>query len=188
MTELIDLIRKYQAAKSWEEGEKWATEIYQLVAPELHAFIRGQCPPDDAADIEQETMLGIARGLARFRGKMNGQAWDFCYQVARHKLADYWRAHYRRRTVTLEQEELWRRVDAARDWEPLSPEQRGRLEHAMESLKCSNPKCFDLLWRRYIHGYTHAELGAAHNKSEHAARMAVNRCLEVARTLLELGD
>jgi RNA polymerase sigma factor (sigma-70 family) len=188
MIELIDLIRKYQAAKSLEERMESATEIHKVLVPDLRGYIRSRCHANDVDDVQQETMLGIFKGLSRFRGNNNAQAWQFCYQVAWHKLSDIWRTSYRRRTVTLDVEDLWRVVEATRQERPFAPGDEERLERAMEALRQLGEVCFDMLWKHFILGWTYAKVGAAHNKSSDAARMKSDRCLESARTLLKIGD
>ena len=188
MSRLIDLVRIFQAAKSREEREESALEIHRELVPELRGYIRPRCYPDDVDDVQQETVVGFFRNLPRFNGTCDAQVWQFCYQVTRNKIADYWRRLKARPSVALAPEDLWRVMDATASDDPISLEERDSLEHALTLLRNAKPPCYDLLWQCYILEWDNAALGSAWGVHPEAARMRVNRCLKLARTLVKIGD
>ena len=62
--------------------------------------------------MQQEVAVAIFKGLDKFKGEVDAQFWKFCYQVARYKIADYWRRRKTRPTVVMDPEELWRVIEA----------------------------------------------------------------------------
>ena len=59
----------------------------------LRAFIARRVPAQDAEDVAQDALLRIHRSAASLRDPQRVQGW--VYSVARHAIADYYRAHRR---------------------------------------------------------------------------------------------
>lgn len=55
---------------------------------------------EDAEDIAQDVFIAAFQGLEKFRGDASFRNW--CYEIAKHKIADLWRAKYRMPTVDIE--------------------------------------------------------------------------------------
>ena len=60
----------------------------------LYNYIRAKAAENDAADILQETMLGVWQGIGKFGGDSSFSTWVLA--IARRKIADHYRRHYRR--------------------------------------------------------------------------------------------
>ncbi len=187
MNRTVHLIRQYQTAGLEEQRQGIAEEIIRAVAPEMEGYIRKSCPPEVVEDVQQETLLGIVRGLDCFHGRTPAEFWQYCYQVARHKIVDQLRRQGRQPLAGADPEYLWQVVEATAQEQPLSLAERIDLENAMELLRKAKPPCYELLWDRYILGFTHAEIGAALGLTPDAARAQVTRCLELAHALVKKG-
>ena len=58
----------------------------------------------------------------------------------------------------------------------------------MALLANAKPECYDRLWLRYVHGESIEEIARAEGIEADAARMRINRCLKLLRTLMAIGD
>jgi DNA-directed RNA polymerase specialized sigma24 family protein len=70
----------------------------------------------------------------------------------------------------------------------LTAEDRLDLADALGLLRNAQAACYDFLWYRYVLGWGYVEIGRVFGLGEEAARKRVRRCLELARTLLKMGD
>ncbi len=86
-----------------QKKEQRFTEIYQSYVDEVYQFIyaRSGFVPTIAEDITQDIFLDILKGLDRFRGLCSERTW--IYKVARNKLNDYYRRHYRFETCDIDE-------------------------------------------------------------------------------------
>ena len=73
----------------------------------LRAFIARRVPAQDADDVAQDALLRIHKSAASVRNPQSTQAW--VYSVARHAIADYYRAP--RAAEVVDSSELESRID-----------------------------------------------------------------------------
>jgi RNA polymerase sigma factor (sigma-70 family) len=155
------------------------------VGPALRRFILAHCRTDLAEEAYQETLLAIATRLGRCMAGSDAQVWRWCYQVARNKIADQARRAGGTRLVSLEVESVQRAVGAIADSdEGFSSEKREELEYALDLLRAVKPPCVDYLWEAIALNLTYEAVGELHGLRRDAARMQVNRCLELAQALV----
>lgn len=179
----VNLARRYQEAESLEAKLALAEEVVCAVGSELRVFIHRRCGADKVEDIHQETLVGIAKGLARFYGQTEKQFWEWCYHVARNKIADQFRQKHRQEDPW-ETDALWQAVEAGAADEALSSGERLDLDYALKLLQEADPPCYDYLWSHYILEWDYSELARHFDLSYDAVRMRVKRCLELAQSLV----
>jgi len=183
--ELIDLVHLYQKATSLEQRQKFGHDIAVAIRPALWNFLLHQDGPEQADDLCQETLKDIFKNLHMFHEETNGQFWSWCYHVARNKLIDHWRKQKANPTMTLDPEAFWRAVEASAQDNPLSNEDQLNAEYILELLAEAKPACCAYLWLRYIIGLDLSEMARMYNLSIDAIRMRINRCLDLAKVLIE---
>ena len=188
MTQLVDLVRKYLAAKSLDERMEIGAEIHREVALSLGGFIYPQCQNGDAEDLQQEVVIAIFRSLARFEGNLDAQFWGFCYRIARNKISDYWRRKGSKPELTLDPEDLMRVAEALQEDASLGQEEQDRYEEIILLLQKTKPQCYELLWQCFVQGIDYSELAVVYAADYDTVSMRVWRCLKIARTLVAIGD
>ncbi len=87
------------------------SQLYQSHKEKVYKFIYFRVGSDaDAEDIFQDVMLASFDSLPRFRGEVPFLHW--CYQIARNKVAYFWRQRGENRTFELDEE----RAGFEEDW------------------------------------------------------------------------
>lgn len=172
----------YQEATTlnWRMGK--ASFIFDYIEPELRLFIMGKVHPNEAEDVLQETFKAILTGLDSFRGKKSREFWKWCYQIARNKIADHYRTNSR--VMLFQKEEVASLLRLSSRTETFTAEDRADVKHAMDVLEKSKPGCQEILWKRYVIGFTYDEIAEELGLKSDLIRMRVNRCLSAARKLL----
>src|ERR1035438_3167358 len=112
MTALIELIHRYQTATKLEERIRAADDIMDSVATPLRLYIAARMEKAGVNDICQETLKGLFTSLDSFHGASDSQAWAWCHTIARHKLADHFRARGRNRLDFVDPDDLWEAIQA----------------------------------------------------------------------------
>lgn len=70
------------------------TTLYRQYATPVYAFIRRRLPTTEAAeDVTSETFLAVVEQVRSFRSDATFKNW--VYAIARRRVAEYWRRHYR---------------------------------------------------------------------------------------------
>ena len=183
MGEVIQLVKSYREAATLDQRLAIGDELLRRIAPDLQLFLLGSVQPDTAADLLQEILVLIVRGLVRFEGTTEPAFWAWCYRIARNKLAD----HFRGKSMRLEPmapEEIGRLIDASASVVPLSAEDRDDLAFALRLLAQSKPDCLEFLWSHFVAGFDYGEIAEERGLSYDNTRMKVNRCLETAQALM----
>jgi RNA polymerase sigma-70 factor (ECF subfamily) len=77
------------------------TQLYREHSRAVYRFIyyKVGCK-EDAEDLMQNVFIAAFAGLPRFRGDAKFLNW--CYEIAKRKIADLWKAKYRMPTVDIE--------------------------------------------------------------------------------------
>ncbi|MCW1930088.1 MAG: RNA polymerase sigma factor [Candidatus Kerfeldbacteria bacterium] len=78
-----------------QEGDARAlSQIYEQLCVPVFRFVSYRVGTrEDAEDIAQETMLAAIKSINSFRGDAKFINW--CYEIAKRKIADHWRARYK---------------------------------------------------------------------------------------------
>ena len=155
-----------------------------MVSPSLLSFITRHLRSDLVDDVYQETQLALATKIDRCRAQTDDAVWAWCYRLARNKIADQWRRDRRNAALSLDLEEVRRAAETSAEEESISPTERLDLDYALALLRAAKPPCVDLLWERLGLDLSLKEVAAIYGLSADAARMQVNRCLELAQKLV----
>ena len=67
---------------------------WQPFVRRLRAFIASRVPAQEVDDVSQDVLLRLHRGAAKLRDERKAQAW--VYRIARHAIADFYRARGKR--------------------------------------------------------------------------------------------
>jgi RNA polymerase sigma factor (sigma-70 family) len=182
MESLIELIRQYRRAKTLEQELQIAEKIIKWVSPRLAAFLYRACRrPSLVDDLLQDTSVKIFKGLRKFRGHTEGEAWSWCYTIARNTVSSHFRTNkIEEHLEPFDTETLWKTINASAEKDPLSPAERQDLEDAMTLLGKVKPPCRGYLWSHHIRGLDYKEIGKIYGLTYNAARMQVKRCLKLA--------
>jgi RNA polymerase sigma factor (sigma-70 family) len=183
MDHLIRQVLHYQSATDLEFKTRLAESILEAVIPKLRAHIHRELERDAAEEVFQTVLIAIVRGLAKFQGQTTSHFWSWCWQIARHKIADWIRAKARNREDAKGIEALWAAVEASAVDAPISAAERMDLNEAMERLNAANEPCHDYLWSHFFLGKGFVELGEVHGVNHGTMRQRIRRCLKLARKL-----
>lgn len=184
MERLIQLIQAYRETDDVEEQIRIATELIELVGPELRAHILRCCRPAMADDVFSKTLAAISEGLDSFHGNTTKEFKGWCYHIVRHKLCDDLRRQANDPAEPTAPEELDRVIDAQTRDALMPAEVRLDLEVTMNMLKRVKPPCYDLLWLHYLQEWDYGEIGLELGLKNDAVRMKIRRCLDLAQSLL----
>ena len=183
--ELMELVRACRGAAELHERLRFAEEIVVRVGPMLGAFVASRCPEAAAEDVCQEVLIAIAEGVPKFRGKTARQFWSWCYRIAFRRVADHLRRKSNQPMPSLDVEEIRRAVEATAVERPISEGTYTDLERALMLLYQSKPPCVEYLLLHFILGLDYDEIAAMHGTTPNAMRMQIQRCLALARELVE---
>lgn len=175
-------LNEYRTAKHLDRKFAAADGLASYIAPKLHRYISAFCPRDAVDDVLQESLVGIAQALPKFRGIGEFDHW--CFRITHNKLVNYLEAERRRIVHAIDIEQLWKLIDASAETTALTVEARERLEEALELVTKAKPPCLYYLLQRFIYGLDFEELGRSMGKTKDAARVQVARCIELAKKLI----
>ena len=183
--ELMDSVRACRGVTELHERVRFAEEIVVRVGPMLEAFVSGRCPAEAVEDIVQEVLTNIAKGASTFRGQTARQFWSWCYRIASRRVADHLRRRSNQPVLSLDVEGIRRAVEATAGEAPISEEDLAKVEMALELLARSKPPCVEYLTLHFIEGLDYRELARSFGTTPNAMRMQIQRCLTLARELIE---
>lgn len=157
------------------------TALYQRYQPLVLGYLirlLGSVPV--AEDICQDSFVKAFRGITNYRGEASFKNWLF--MIVKHRVADYWKEHYSRQAVSLEE---W----VGREDEPIETEaaqDNNRAEAHLQAILQQLPEDYRLILEyRFLRGYSIKETAAALQISESNAKVRQYRALQQAK---QLGD
>ena len=152
---------------------------FQQNAAKIYRFIYAKVGNRETAeDLTSEVFLKATRWLAQDRSADSIRAW--LYTVARGTIADYWREQSQRPTVPLEN------PDAMLFCGTEGPQEvRRTRERAWQILEVLPEREREVLWLRFLHGYTAVEIGQALGLTPGNVRVLQLRALRRAATHLD---
>jgi RNA polymerase sigma factor (sigma-70 family) len=183
-SELVLLARLCRETTTLDVRVRFAEELVVRVSGAVGNFIGRRVPQQFAEEVQQESLMAIALRLHTFTGKTEAQLWQWCYRVARNKVADCLRKHGGSAAAPLEVAEARRALEAEAQHERILPGARQDLEYALALLHAAKPPCVHLLWDFYILDLDYASLAERYARSVGAVRMQLWRCLELAQALV----
>ena len=183
-SELVLLTRLCRETTTLDVRVRFAEEFVIRVSGALRDFVFRRVPQEFGEDVHQEVLMAIALHLHEFQGDSETQVWQWCYRVARNKVADCLRKHGGGATAPVEVEEARRALEAEAQHERIMPGARQDLEYALSLLVVAKPPCVDLLWEFYILDLDYDDLATLTSLTVDAVRMQIRRCLELAQALV----
>jgi RNA polymerase sigma factor (sigma-70 family) len=185
MDDVIKLVKNYRITSSAIDSVRLAEQICGTVAPKLSFYIYSAVRPPEAEDLLQETLKGVFTGLRKFAGNSNGEFWQWCHTIARNKMNDHFGKKRREKLDSMSPEEMIAVVDVAASDRALSVADKIDLQDAMKALAAANPECHNYLWQHFIFGRKYDEIAVEEGLTNDAVRMRINRCLDVANSMVK---
>ena len=157
--------------------------LYERYAMLIFAYLRRRLPSrEDAEDVLLDVYLA-AFEQEHLSALTERERFAWLQQVARNKLADYYRRAARRSTLRLE------KVEETLAYEECDPEQvalqhenERRLHAAINQMPAMQQ---EILRLRFAEGLRCAQIGEQLGKREGTVRMALLRSLKLLRSLFE---
>lgn len=184
MEPLIELVRKFQLAQATDARNQYASQISSRIYARLSRFVRSRVPAANMADVVQEIFIAVFSRLSYFRGQNDESFLSWVYTIARRKIADTYRSGKTEQATTADPKILEESLAFVQS-SAMSESDRAALRDAIELLKAADYPCLGWIWDRYVTGLSFVELGDEAGITEEAARKRVERCLELARTLVQ---
>jgi RNA polymerase sigma factor (sigma-70 family) len=159
-----------------------AAALYERHAALIFAYLRVHAAsPEDAEDLLLEVFTAALEWKPIY-GLPPGEQIAWLRQVARNKLADYYRRAARRPTAPLEHLQALLEADGALtpEQQALRQEERRRLAEALQQLE---PHQRQVLYLRFSVGLRCAQIGLVMGKREDAVRKLLSRTLTSLRRL-----
>ena len=162
-------------------GAEWAlTALYRDLHADLLRYLRSQ-EPNEAEDLESQTWLDAAGGLASFDGaEVDLRRWMFT--IARRRLIDLRRQQMRRRTDPVAPDEL----PAGPAGDDVEAEALTRIstQEALAMIAELPPEQAEVVLLRVLGGFSAAEVGAMTGRRPGTVRVVQHRALaRLARDL-----
>lgn len=152
--------------------------LYRAYVQPLYGFIYQKVGNREAAeDITGDVFMKALTHLDLARGERSAVAW--LYQVARHAVADYWRAGAGTRVTMLEEERLTRQGRPLPDW----ARQAQAAAHARAVLDGLPDRYRAVLSYRLLEGLTVAETARRMGLSDANVKVLQHRALKHAAEL-----
>jgi RNA polymerase sigma factor (sigma-70 family) len=186
MQEPIELVNAFRMAVSTSDREDTLTALIERIQPEVHVFLLSKVPIDAVTSITNETLLGIAKGLAGFKGESNGEFWAWSYTIGRKRVAQYFeRSRRDETTVPMDPKALSELLEQSGESRPFDDQaEKMDVLFAIEKLRESDPESAEVVWDHYIAGLPYAAIAENCNKSVDAARVQIARAVQKLERLL----
>ena len=181
---LIELVRKYQSARTDEERNRYASEILARIYPRLSLFIQSRVQNANTEDVLQEIFKAIFTQLSFFRGQSGESFLSWVYTIARCKAADSFRGRKTNQSTVADPKILEEALAHLRVEGTISDDDLSDLHDALDLLKAADYPCLGWLWDRFVIGLTLVQMGEKDGITDDAARKRVKRCLELAEKLI----
>ena len=175
---LVQLVLSCQRAPDFQRCWDLVLVILEEFRPSLRKFILRVSPASAAEDILQETVMAMATGLIKFRGESDSQLKSWCFRIAHHKIANYFRETGRQETWDPEHLETLLGTD------PMSEKDRRDLKDALLLLGGVKPPCVAYLWTSYVVDLSFAEMAGIFGGTPDSVRMQTSRCLALKQAHL----
>lgn len=159
------------------------SSIYKELCTPLFRFVAFRVGRrEDAEDIAQDTLLAATQQIQSFRGDAKFINW--CYEIAKRKIADYWRQHYK---VEMTEWEERIQLSTPPDVEGEDLEELARVDSIETQVKLildTLPENYrTVLHFRFLKNYTLQETADAMNISLSNAKVLQHRALKKASQL-----
>ncbi len=159
------------------------SKLYQMHARSLYRFIYYKVSNrQDAEDLTQDVFIAAFAGLPGFRGEAKFLNW--CYEIAKRKIADLWKEKYQMPTVDIEVIVGLHTVDMTADaLAERDAEDQGHVQAAETVLEKLNGNYRLVLEYRFLKNYSIKETAEAMNITVSNAKVLQHRALKKASRL-----
>ncbi len=171
---VVEAARRGDAAALTALYEHFKQDVFRFIFYRVHQR-------DAAADLTGDVFEQMIKALPDYRPERPFAAWLF--QIARHRVIDYWRQQQMRQDGPLD--------EALPDAAALPEQQVAHqltVERLVRALQYLNADQCDVLLLRFVAGMHVATVATTLDKSEGSVRMLQQRALEALRTRLLLGE
>lgn len=169
--------------KAKKRNPEAIAQLYQTHNSAVYRFIYYKVGnKEDAEDLAQEVFIAAFDGLKGFRGDASFRNW--CYEIAKHKIADLWRGKYKMPIVDIEailglyttQVHTEDRVEKEQEAVAHITQVSSLLDQLQENYR-------QVLEYRFLKNYSIKETAEAMNISVSNAKVLQHRALKKAATL-----
>jgi RNA polymerase sigma-70 factor (ECF subfamily) len=173
--ELIEKARSGDAAA--------ISALYERVIQDVYTFIYYKVSnAQDAEDLTQDVLMAAFKGLSNFRGDASFRNW--CYEIAKRKIADMWREKYKMPTTDID--DIFHLHDEMVTEESL--EEQAKTDEAKTELLSTvlddlADNYRNVLEYRFLRGYSIKETAEAMEITVSNAKVLQHRALKKAAAL-----
>ncbi|MGD1995180.1 MAG: sigma-70 family RNA polymerase sigma factor [Anaerolineae bacterium] len=154
--------------KKAQSGDRAAFEtLCDRYLPYVYNRLRALLPAEAVEDVTQEVFVGVLRGLRRFQGRSLFRTW--LSNIARHKVADYYRRRGRRPSIIP--------LNGSGASSLVRPEGFERRVIVRTVLRRLPTDYQEILLLRFAEGLPFKQIAAVLNISHEAARSRYRRAL-----------
>lgn len=174
----LELIKRAQAG-----DEQAVSELYQLVIEDVYRFIYFKVSnKEDAEDITQDVLIAAFKGIGKFRGDSSFRNW--CYEIAKRKIADMWRDRYKMPTTDID--EIFHLHDEMMTQEELherAKDDESKTELVSIVLDGLKDNYREVLEYRFLRNYSIKETAEAMDITVSNAKVLQHRAIKKAAAL-----
>jgi RNA polymerase sigma-70 factor (ECF subfamily) len=163
------------------DSAAWDT-LYNLAFPQVYRYVAARVPSrHDAEDVTEEVFVGALQSVRGLKASDEAGFLAWLFQIARYKLTDRLRQHYRRPTEPLDPA-----LDVADD-DP-TPEEAAIRQDAGRAVRAAladlTPEQRDVIVMKYVLYYDNAKAAGIMGKSSGAINQLQHRALAQLRKIL----
>ncbi|MBI2410543.1 MAG: sigma-70 family RNA polymerase sigma factor [Candidatus Kerfeldbacteria bacterium] len=159
------------------------TELYETNIREVYRFIYYKVGnKEDAEDLAQDVFIAAFAGLKKFRGEASFRNW--CYEIAKRKIADLWREKYGMPTVDIEAVlGIHTTIETAEMQAEAAEQDTVKMTAVEQVLGQLKDNYREILEYRFLKNYSIKETADAMGISVSNAKVLQHRALKKAATL-----
>lgn len=165
---------------------KAVSQLYQENVREVYRFIYYKVGNrEDAEDLTQDVLIAAFEGLKKFRGEAKFRNW--CYEIAKRKIAGMWREKYKMPTVDIEAVlGLHTAPESSNQAEEQEAHKNFKEKQITTFLEQLKDNYRTVLEYRFLKNYSIKETAAAMDISISNAKVLQHRALKKAAALGEM--
>lgn len=160
-------------------------QIYDSYMPSVYRYVAAKISATaEVEDVTEEVFLSALRSIPSFRGQDESSLLAWLFQIARNRIADHYRARYRRPEEPLEmgnEEGSVVEIHGAEDPELDAVEDREVLQSALEQL---TPEQQEVIVYKYVLQYDNQKTAGLMRRNVNAVNQLQHRALAALRRLL----
>lgn len=173
--ELIELAKKGDELAMSALYERHISDVYRFIYYKVSNS-------EDAEDITQDVMMAAFKGLGNFREEASFRNW--CYEIAKRKIADMWRERYKMPTTDIDQIfGLHAEIAGEEELHHRAANEETKTEMVTTVLDDLKENYREVLEYRFLKNYSIKETAEAMNITVSNAKVLQHRALKKAAKL-----